>query len=216
MIARQFLALGAAALLALTACSDQNTAKDGEDPATTEDTSSNLSVGSANFPESEIIAEIYAQALEAEGFDVERNFQIGAWELYLPAMENGEIDLMPDYTGNLLSYVDPETTATSAEDLETALQDALPDELDILKPAPAENKDSLNVTSEFATEHDLESIADLAELGQVSLAANPEFAERSYGIPGIEELYGINDVDFHCHQRRRPTSHGAGAAGWHR
>lgn len=196
MITRRLIALGAGALLALTACSDPNAADDSENTASTEGASSTLSVGSANFPESEIIAEVYAQASETEGFDVERNFQIGAREVYLPAMENGEIDLMPDYTGNLLSYLDPETTATSAEDIETELQQALPDELEALGPAPAENKDSLNMTSEFATAHGLESIGDLAELEQVRLAANPEFAERSYGVPGMEEIYGITDVDF--------------------
>lgn len=195
MSIRRLSALGAAALLALTACSDPDDVE-GDEVEETQETTGSVSIGSADFPESEIIAEIYAQALEAEGMEVERNFQIGAREVYLPAMENGEIDLLPDYTGNLLSYLDPETTATSAEDIEAELPEALPEGLDILYPAPAENKDSLNVTPEFAEENDLESIGDLAELDGVSLAANPEFAERSYGIPGMEEIYGITDVDF--------------------
>lgn len=195
MSIRRLTTLGAAALLALTACSDPDDVE-GDDADETQETSGSVSVGSADFPESEIIAEIYAQALEAEGMEVERNFQIGAREVYLPAMENGEIDLLPDYTGNLLSYLDPETTATSEEDIEAELPEALPEGLDILYPAPAENKDSLNVTPDFAEENDLESIGDLAELDQVSLAANPEFAERSYGIPGMEEIYGVTDVDF--------------------
>lgn len=185
-------------MLILTACSDPNTADDtdtdsGDDAESTVET---VSIGSANFLESEIIAEIYAQALEAQDVEVDRNFQIGAREVYLPALEEGEIHLMPDYTGNLLSYLDPETTATSAEDIETELQDALPEQLEILDPAPAENKDSLNVTPEFAAEHELESIGDLADLEQVRLAANPEFAERSYGISGMEEIYGVTGVDF--------------------
>lgn len=195
MSIRRLSALGAAALLALTACSDPEDVE-GDEAEETQETTGSVSVGSADFPESEIIAEIYAQALEAEGMEVERNFQIGAREVYLPAMENGEIDLLPDYTGNLLSYLDPDTTATSEEDIEAELPEALPEGLDILYPAPAENKDSLNVTPEFAEENDLESIGDLAELDQVSLAANPEFAERSYGIPGMEEIYGVTDVDF--------------------
>lgn len=195
MSIRALTTLGAAALLALTACTDPDDVQD-DGAEETEEATGSVSVGSADFPESEIIAEIYAQALEAEGVEVERNFQIGAREVYLPAMENAEIDLMPDYTGNLLSYLDPETTATSAEDIEAELPEALPEGLDILYPAPAENKDSLNVTEEFAEDNDVESIGDLAELDQVSLAANPEFAERSYGIPGMEEIYGITDVDF--------------------
>lgn len=195
MSIRRLTTLGAAALLALTACSDPDDVE-GDEAEETQEATGSVSVGSADFPESEIIAEIYAQALEAEGMEVERNFQIGAREVYLPAMENAEIDLLPDYTGNLLSYLDPETTATSAEDIEAELPEALPEGLDILYPAPAENKDSLNVTPEFAEDNDLASIGDLAELDQVSLAANPEFAERSYGIPGMEEIYGITDVDF--------------------
>lgn len=195
MSIRALTTLAAAALLALTACTDPDDVQD-DGAEETEEATGSVSVGSADFPESEIIAEIYAQALEAEGVEVERNFQIGAREVYLPAMENAEIDLMPDYTGNLLSYLDPETTATSAEDIEAELPEALPEGLDILYPAPAENKDSLNVTEEFAEDNDVESIGDLAELDQVSLAANPEFAERSYGIPGMEEIYGITDVDF--------------------
>ncbi|GAA4114232.1 ABC transporter substrate-binding protein [Enteractinococcus coprophilus] len=195
MISRRLITLSAAAVLVLTACSNPNTAaQDNIDEAA--GAAESVSIGSANFPESEIISEIYAQALEAQGFEVDRHFQIGAREVYLPALENGEIDLIPEYTGNLLSYLDPDTTATSAETIEAELQEALPDALDILDPALAENKDSLNVTPEFAAEHDLTSIGDLAELDQVRLAANPEFAERSYGLPGMEELYGVTDVEF--------------------
>lgn len=195
MSIRQLMSLSAAALLVLTACSDpSDTDQESSDDA--EGTVESISIGSANFPESEIIAEIYAQALEAEGLEVQRNFQIGAREVYLPALENAEIELMPDYTGNLLSYLEPDTTATSAEDIEAELQDALPEGLEMLEPAEAENKDSLNVTPEFAEEHDLESIGDLSDLDEVRLAANPEFAERSYGIPGMEEIYGVTNVEF--------------------
>lgn len=183
-------------MLLLTACSDPNTTDQVDNGDQAAGAVESVSIGSANFPESEIIAEIYAQALEADGVEVDRNFQIGAREVYLPALENAEIDLMPDYTGNLLTYLDPETTATSAEDIEAELQQTLPEGLEILTPAPAENKDSLNVTPEFAAEHDLESIGDLAALEQVRLAANPEFAERSYGLPGMAEIYGVTNVDF--------------------
>ncbi|OUZ07758.1 glycine/betaine ABC transporter [Aeromicrobium sp. PE09-221] len=191
--------VAAAAALALTACSDPSSSGDGSGGDT-------VRIGSAAFPESEIIAEVYAQALEAEDFSVERRMQIGAREVYLPALENGELDVLPEYTGNLLSYVDTETTATSPEDIETELPDALPDGLEVLDPAPAENKDSLNVTQEFASENDLESIADLADIDGLRLAANPEFAERSYGIPGLERVYGITGVDF------TPINDGGGPA----
>ena len=193
-------AVAALAALALTACSDPNSSGGGGGDDST------VRIGSAAFPESEIIAEVYAQALEAEDFSVERRMQIGAREVYLPALENGELDMLPEYTGNLLSYVDPETEATSPEDIEAELPDALPDGLEVLDSAPAENKDSLNVTQDFASENDLESIADLADIDGLSLAANPEFAERSYGIPGMERVYGITGVDF------TPINDGGGPA----
>ena len=202
---RGLATISAAALLTLSACSDPEDAA-GEGDGGEEAAAGTIGVGSADFPENEIIAEVYAQALEAQDFDVERNFQIGAREVYLPALENAEIDLMPEYTGNLLSYLDPDTTATSAEDIEAEIPQALPEVLEVLDTAGAQNKDSLNVTEEFAAENDVDSIADLAELESVSLAANPEFAERSYGIPGMEEVYGITEVDF------TPISDGGGPA----
>src|SRR4051812_5152931 len=65
-----------------------------------------ITVGSADFPESKIIAEIYAQALEANGFTVGRQFGIGSRETYIPAVKDHSIDLIPEYTGNLLQYFD--------------------------------------------------------------------------------------------------------------
>lgn len=165
-----------------------------------------ITVGSAAFPENEIIAEIYAQALEAKGITVKKKLNIGAREAYIPALENGEIDLIPEYTGNLLSYVDKKATATSAADVDEALKTALPKGLKVLDSAPAEDKDSLNVTAAFAQEHDLKTIADLSKIKGLKLAANPEFKTRPYGIPGLEKVYGITGIAF------TPISDGGGPA----
>lgn len=184
--------------LALAGCSDPNAAdatRTSAPPAASGDATT-ITVGSAQFPESEIIAELYAQALEGAGVSVNRSMQIGAREVYAPALENGEIDLVPEYTGNLLSYYDPKTTLTAPEEINGALPDALPDGTGVLEASPAEDKDSLNVTKETAAEHSLKTIADLSKLGDFSLAANPEFAERSYGIPGLERVYNITGVSF--------------------
>lgn len=203
---RSLAIISTAALLTLSACSDPEETTQQESDDAEQSSAQTIGVGSADFPESQIIAETYAQALEAEDFQVERNFQIGAREVYMPALENAEIDLLPEYTGNLLSYLNPETEATSAEDIESALPQALPEGLEVLDTAPAQNKDSLNVTADFAAENDVESIADLADLDSVSVAANPEFAERAYGVPGMEEIYGITGIDF------TPISDGGGPA----
>ena len=175
--------------LSLAACGSDPT--EGDKAA-----SDSITIGSAAFPENEIIAEIYAQALEAKGVKVTKKLNIGAREAYIPALENGEIDLLPEYSGNLLSYLDPKATATSAEDVEEALDDVLPDNLEVLDASKAEDKDSLNVTPEFAADNNLKTIADLKNVKDLTLGANPEFKERPYGIPGLEKVYGITDITF--------------------
>lgn len=186
LVVGRAVAGAAAAALVLAAC--------GGDP--TEGDSDTITVGSAAFNENEVIAEIYAQALEAEGLDVQRQMQIGAREAYIPALENGEIDLIPEYTGNLLLYFDTESTATTAEEVDDALDDALPEKLETLEESPAENKDSYNVTSELSESEDITSIGDLAKLGTVRVGGNPEFETRSYGVPGLKKVYGVEDVTF--------------------
>ena len=182
------LAVGALGL-ALTAC--------GGDPTEGEKSASDtITIGSAAFPENEIIAEIYAQALADKGIKVKKKLNIGAREAYIPALKNGEIDLLPEYTGNLLTYLDKKATATSSEDVVSALGEALPDNTEILDTAPAEDKDSLNVTAEFSQKEGVKSIADLKKVKGLKLAANPEFKERPYGIPGLEKVYGITGVKF--------------------
>src|SRR6201988_1769938 len=69
-------------------------------------------VGSGDFPESEIVAEIYAQALRANGFEIGRRMGIGSRETYIPALKDHSIDLVPEYIGNLLLYFAPDSTAT--------------------------------------------------------------------------------------------------------
>ncbi|MGH3459494.1 glycine betaine ABC transporter substrate-binding protein [Aeromicrobium sp.] len=182
--------LAVAALgLGLSACGGDPT--EGEKAAT--DT---ITVGSADFPENEIIAEIYAQALEAKDIKVEKKLKIGAREVYLPALENGEIDLLPEYTGNLLLYLDKEATATSPDDVTAALGDAVPENTEILDVAEAEDKDSLNVTSEFSEQEGITTIADLKKIDGLKVGASPEFKERPYGLPGMEKVYGITGVEF--------------------
>ncbi|MRJ75275.1 glycine/betaine ABC transporter [Aeromicrobium sp. SMF47] len=184
--------LAAAALgLTLSACGGDPTSDDSKKSA-----GDTITVGSAAFPENEIIAEIYAQALEAKGVKVEKKLNIGAREVYIPALEKGEIDLLPEYTGNLLAYFDKDATATSPEQVDDALEDVLPKALEVLDPAPAEDKDSLNVTAQYAAENNLKSIGDLKTVGSFKLGANPEFKERKYGIPGLESVYGLTDIEF--------------------
>jgi osmoprotectant transport system substrate-binding protein len=152
-----------------------------------------IAVGSADFPESKIIAEIYAQALEANGFTVGRQFGIGSRETYVPAVKDHSIDLIPEYTGNLLQYFDKETKATDPNSVLLALYRALPGDLSILTPSPANDQDTVAVTSETAAKWNLTTIGDLAKHSpEVKFGAPSEFLERTEGIPGLKKNYGLD------------------------
>ncbi len=185
-------ALAAASLL--TACAADDPLADPETGG--DEAAGSIVVGSQAYYSNEIIAEIYAQALENAGHEVDRQFTIGEREAYMPEVESGAITLFPEYTGNLLQYLDSETTARSADDVYAALEEALPDGLTALDQAEATDQDSYTVTRAFADEHDLASIADLADVsGSLTLGGPPELAERPYGPSGLESVYGI-EVDF--------------------
>jgi osmoprotectant transport system substrate-binding protein len=148
-------------------------------------------VGSQAYYSNEIIAEIYAQALENAGFDVERSFNIGQRDAYIPAIEAGEVDLFPEYTGNLLQFWVPDTTATQSDEVFAELQGAVPDGLQVLDQSSATDQDSYNVTAEFAEANGLESIGDLAGVDGLILGGFPELSERPYGPSGLESVYGV-------------------------
>lgn len=182
--------LFALSALALGACSS------GDDPLATSPEAGagdeTITIGTANFPESEIIGQIWAAALEDAGFDVEVNSGIGSREVYLQALEEGSIDLVPEYSGNLAQYYGAELEAgTDADGVVSALSDVLPEGLAAGDIADGESKDSYRVTRELADEHGLQTLGDLDNLDQVRIAANPEFAERPYGPPGLASVYGV-------------------------
>lgn len=122
-----------------------------------------LTVGSANFTENVILAEIYTQALEAQGAEVSTKLNIGSREKYYPALEQGSIDLFPEYTGTILTFIDKEATATSPEDVAKALEGALPENLVALEYSEAQDSDAVVVTAETAEKFGLKTIADLAK-----------------------------------------------------
>ncbi|HJQ42857.1 MAG TPA: glycine betaine ABC transporter substrate-binding protein [Jatrophihabitantaceae bacterium] len=122
-----------------------------------------ITVGSANFPENEIIAQIYAIALQATGATVKTKFNIGSREKYMPAMQDGEVDLIPEYSGVLLQFFDKNATATSSADVFAALPKALPAKLEVLNQSQAQDADAIVVTKATASKYGLTSIADLAK-----------------------------------------------------
>jgi osmoprotectant transport system substrate-binding protein len=152
-----------------------------------------ITVGSADFTESKIIGELYAQALEANGFTVRRQFGIGSRETYIPAVQDHSIDLIPEYTGNLLQYFDAKTPATTSDAVLLGLLKALPGDLSILYPSPAEDKDTLAVTEATAQKWNLKSIEDLAKHSpEVKVGAPSEFQTRVTGLVGLKDKYGLD------------------------
>ena len=149
-------------------------------------------VGSQAYYSNEIIAEIYAQALEGEGLTVERQFNIGQRDAYIPLLEDGSVSLFPEYSGNLLQFFDEETTARTADEVYAALPDALPEGLEVLEQSTASDQDSYTVTKAFADQYDVTTIADLANVDvPLTLGGNAELAERPYGPTGLASTYNV-------------------------
>lgn len=181
--------LGAVGLAALAGCSDVDPLGGQADAGS----AGTIVIGSQQYYSNEIIAELYAQVIEAAGLSVNRQYQIGQREVYLPDLESGAIDLVPEYGGNLLQYYSKGATAQDPQGVLDALADALPASLTILDAAEATDQDSYVVTRASAQDHGLTSIADLAGLGRtVTVAANSELATRPYGPQGLKKVYGID------------------------
>lgn len=187
--ARAWPALLALTLLLVSGCGSANPLGGG---AVSGDLKS-VVVGSADFPESKILAEIYAQALEANGFPVGRQLGIGSRETYIPALQDHSIDLIPEYTGNLLKYFDPAATVTRPQDVELALLRVLPGDLSVLTPSEASDTDTVAVTAATAAKWNLTSIADLAaHSAEVKFGGPSEFLNRAEGLPGLKKIYGLD------------------------
>ena len=185
------MAAVAASALALAACGSAESVGGNASTGSSENGSTTLVVGSQDYYSNEIIAEAYAQALEGAGFTVDRQMRIGQREVYMPEIEAGAIDVFPEYTGNLLQYLDSDATARSADEVYSALQTALPSGLRALEQAPATDQDSYVVTTDFAAAHSLTSIGDLANAGTLTLGGNSELQTRPYGPMGLSQTYGV-------------------------
>ena len=180
--------------LALAAC---GTSASGS-PLTPSASKGSVIVGSANFPEDELLAQIYATALAAKGVKVTDQFSIGAREVYYPEIEKGAITIIPEYNGALLTTaVDPSSTAATTAQVDAQLKARLPASLGILNPSPAQDKDSVTVTQAFAARHHLSSIAQLKPLAaSMVFGAPPEFKTRADGQAGLRHLYGLRFKGF--------------------
>lgn len=184
------LAAGVGLALALSACGGSPLSGPSSSAPTGGGGGTPLVVGSADFPESQVIAEIYAGALNAAGVTASTKLNIGSREIYFKAVQDGSIDLAPDYSGNLLSHLDANAPEVSADDVYKALPGKLPEGLGVLEAAKAENKDAMVVTKATAEKHQLKSIEDMAKVCKdFTMAAPATFETRAYGFPGLKKNY---------------------------
>ncbi|WP_370324854.1 ABC transporter substrate-binding protein [Euzebya sp.] len=175
------------------------TAADGADEAPAEDLGE-LVVGSTNFDEQELVAEMYALALEDAGYAVDRRYQLGSREVVLPALTSGEIDVYPEYVGTALEFLNDgagEATADTGATTDLLRELFAEQGVDVLEPSDAEDKNGLVVRPETAEEYGLETVSDLADVaGELTLGGPPECPERPLCLPGYESVYGLEFADF--------------------
>jgi osmoprotectant transport system substrate-binding protein len=200
--------LGVVVALAVSACGGSK--KDSGNPLDQKPAGGggNVVVGSANFPESQLLGEVYAQALEAKGLKVTRKFNIGSREVYYDQVKSGAIGVMPEYNGALLTTsVDKTSTAVTTADVNAALKAKLPATLAVLDSSQAEDKDSVTVNPQTAQKYNLKTIADLkAAAGQVTIGGPSEFKTREQGLVGLEKKYGLKFKKFQSFDANAQTT----------
>lgn len=188
--------LAALGVLALAACADSDptaTSSDASGASGASGASSEtVRIGTANFPESEIIGQIWAEALREQGYDVEVTSGIGSREVYISALQEGSVTLVPEYAGNLTQFFGDLPEGADEAAVRDTLTSVLPEDLAVGEFAPGESKDAYRVTRAAADEHGLKTIGDLGKLERVTVAAPPEFAERPYGPQGLTGVYGVD------------------------
>ncbi|HEY3952860.1 MAG TPA: ABC transporter substrate-binding protein [Streptosporangiaceae bacterium] len=194
--------LAAVACVAVAACSSSGGgSKSGggsSNPLAGSASTGTVVVGSANFPEDELLAQIYADALQAAGVKVSTKLNIGAREVYYPELTKGAISVIPEYNGALLTTsVDTTSKATSTAEVNAALKAKLPSTAEILNSSSAQDKDSITVTQANATKYHLKSISDLSSVAKTWVIGGPsEFKTRADGIVGLKNVYGLTFKSF--------------------
>ncbi|MEV5873120.1 ABC transporter substrate-binding protein [Streptomyces sp. NPDC052101] len=170
-------------------------------------------VGSNNFPESTLLADIYGEALKAKGIKVEYKPNIGSRETTYGLIKNGSIKVLPEYNGALLAYLDPKVKPTTTEATTTAIEAKLDSRLTLLEPAAAQSKDSVTVNAATAKKYKLtekSTIADLKDIAKdLVIGASPEFQTRQQGLLGLKSVYGLQFKSFRALDAGGPLTQAA-------
>ncbi|NUW45205.1 ABC transporter substrate-binding protein [Nonomuraea rhodomycinica] len=147
-------------------------------------------IGSFDFDESVLLGSIYAQALESKGVQVEEKPRIGSREVVYDQVKSGGLTIVPEYNGNLLAFIDLQNKASTTDDVNAALKQKLPAELEVLASSPAEDKDTLSITKDTQAKQSLNSMEDLAKVSKtMTVGGPPEFKKRWEAR--FKEVYGL-------------------------
>lgn len=193
-------AVALAAVAALVAGCGSDSA-DESNPLTEDKADGNtVVVGSNNFAESILLADIYGEALKAQGIKVEYKPNIGSRETTYGLLKNGSITVLPEYNGSLLAYLDPKAEQKSIEAVGSAVKAKLDSKLTLLEPSPAEDKDSVSVNAETAKKYNLTASSTLDDLKDIApemvIGGSPEFQTRQQGLLGLKDVYGLEFKSF--------------------
>lgn len=203
--------VAAAAALTLAACGSSGSSSKtssnnpvppagGSSPASTALPSApgSVTIGSADFPENELLADIYGDAMAAKGVSVKKKLNIGERSVYITALKDGSIGAVPEYTGSILYYLNTSATQKTPDDVYAALQQqAAANGFAVTNFAPAQDSDTITVTKATANKYHLTSIADLKNVaGQLTLGAPAQFRTRADGVPALKSVYGVQFGNF--------------------
>jgi osmoprotectant transport system substrate-binding protein len=194
-------ALAAALLLVLTACSTGPSLENRGQVTAPPGDSHHLTIGSAGFTESDLLAQMYAQLLDRAGYRTSL-ITVANRELYEPALESGQIDVVPEYAATFADWLNAKTHGADAPpagspDLDATMKAlrrlATPRGLTVLAPGRAVDQNAFAVSASYARRHDLRTLSDLGASGlRVRLAAGDECVQRPYCAPGLKKVYGID------------------------
>ncbi|UOB14858.1 ABC transporter substrate-binding protein [Streptomyces sp. HP-A2021] len=202
----------AASVPALSACASGITSLENQGGTASGGGSSKggVTIGTANFTENQVLGYLYAAVLTAAGVKTNVRPNLGTREILIPAIKGGDIDLLPEYQGALLHYLDPKATATEEGEMQNALAVALPAGLQVLPYGMAEDSDAFVVTRETAKKYGLTSLADLKKQnGRLVIGAAPEVKKRQVGVVGLKDVYGVEFKEFKSLDSSGPLVKGA-------
>jgi osmoprotectant transport system substrate-binding protein len=201
----------AASVPALSACASGITTLDNQGTTSGGGSSKGgVTIGTANFTENQVLGYLYAAVLTAAGVKTNVRPNLGTREILIPAIKGGDIDLLPEYQGALLHYLDPKATATEEGEMQNALTVALPAGLQVLPYGMAEDSDAFVVTRETAKKYGLTSLADLKKQnGKLVIGAAPEVKKRQVGVVGLKDVYGVEFREFKSLDSSGPLVKGA-------